>query len=123
MHTRLQPLHSYRDWRTGNATAKYWVLRLVLEEVHVGVSEFRPSTVDSAARPYLFAQGYLTGTTRKVLLINKQNANATVSLAGAVSARVVDERSHQNPPREETGLRNTITLGPFATAIVVVGST
>ena len=96
------------------------MLRLVLEEVRVGTSEFRPTTVDSVAKPYLFAQGYLTGATRKVLLINKQNANATVSIAGAFAARVVDRRTHQNPPREERELKNSITLRPYATAVVMV---
>ena len=86
----------------------------------MGVSEFRPTTVDPAAKPYLFAQGYLTGSTRRVLLINKQNANATVAIAGAISARVVDQRSHQSPPREERLVANTIILGPYATAVVMV---
>ena len=112
-----------RDWRSGNATAKYWALRLVVEEVRVGVSDFRPTTVDAKARPYLFAQGYLTGATRRVLLINKQNANATVSIAGALSARVVDELSHQSPPRQVRELNNTITLGPYAIAVVLVDTT
>ena len=59
-------------------------------------------------------------TERRALLINKQGAPATVLLEGALSARVVDAETHQGPPRDETGLNGSITLGAFATAFVRV---
>lgn len=111
-----EPGVTMMDWETGNATAKYWVTRLVAESTSLG-DIFRNTTVDSAR---VYAQGFTHAGERRVLLINKQNANTTVLLAGAESARVVDERTHQSPPRDETGLEGRIVLGAFATAVVTV---
>jgi len=121
-----EPGVSMMDWSTGNGTAKYWINRLVIESVALG-DVFVETTITS---PRVHAQGYVHGGggsggagggRRRVLLINKQNANSTVTVAGAVSARVVDERTSQLPPRTEALAGGRIVLGPYATAIVSVG--
>ena len=107
------------DWTNGNGTAKYWINRLIIESVSLG-DLFVETSIDSTR---VHAQGYVhggAGGSWRVLLINKQNANSTVTVAGAVSARVVDERSNQGPPRTESLFGGRVTLGPFATAVVSV---
>jgi hypothetical protein len=107
------------DWTNGNGTAKYWVTRLIVESTAMG-DVFRTTTVDAGAPVY--AQAFTHGTERRVLFINKQNAPISVALAGAATARVVDALTNQSPPREEPSLNGSITLAPFATAIVTVAA-
>ena len=105
------------DWRTGNGTAKYWVTRLLIESVSLG-DVFRPTFSSSSV---VHAQGFTTADgARRVLLINKQNAPTAVTINGGVSARVVDEVSHQNPPRNVSLVGGVISLGPFSTAVVTL---
>jgi hypothetical protein len=108
------------DWTNGNATAKYWVTRLVIESVAMG-DVFRETATNATQDVYAQAFTHVPDGSRRVLLINKQNAPTVVELAGAASARVVDERTHQGAPREEADLGGAITLGPFATAVVTCG--
>ena len=106
------------DWRTGEGTAKYWVNRLLIESVSMG-DAFRATSTNSSA---VHAQGFTHGHERRVLLVNKRNEVATVVVDGALTARVVDELTHQGPPREETLQGGAVTLRPFATAVVAVRS-
>ena len=109
-----EPGVSMVDWTNGNGTAKYWALRLVVESTGVG-DVFFETTVNTTV---LFAQAFTHGAQRRVLLVNKQNAQTSVSLPGADSARIVDESTDQSPPRDAGGLGGTVVLGPFATAVV-----
>ena len=107
------------NWINGNGLQKYWVTRLIIESTEMG-DIFRNTTTDSKQ---LYAQAFThKNGARRVLLINKQEANTTVMLAGAMSAQVIDDMSAENPPRNMTNLGGTITLAPFATAVLVVDS-
>ena len=112
-----EPGVSMVDWTNGKPTAKYWVLRLVLESTAVG-DVFRKTTANATAQ--LFAQAFTHGDERRVLLINKQNAPTTVVIAGADTARIVDESTNQGPPCDIVKLGGSVLLGPFATAVVTV---
>jgi hypothetical protein len=113
-----EPGVSMMDWRNGNGTAKYWINRMVIEEVALG-DLFVQTTIDTTK---VYAQGFVhvSDGSWRVLLINKQNAESTVTVADAVSARVVDGRSNEGEPRAEALHGGQITLAPFATAIVNV---
>ena len=86
----------------------------MIESVELG-DELRATSVNTSR---VHALGFTHHRTRRVLLINKGNSDATVTIDGATSARVVDERTHQGPPREETLSRSSLLLGPYATAVV-----
>lgn len=113
-----EPGVTMMKWETGEGTTKYWVTRLVIESIKVG-DAFHPSNSSSSA---LFAAGF-TGAQgfRRVLLINKQNVNTTVLVAGATSAAIVDEASNEKPARR-VPLSGQILLGPYATAVVDISS-
>jgi hypothetical protein len=56
-----------------------------------------------------------------LLLVNKQNAAVSVNLpADAMGARleVVDVASGENPARRETVSGTSVTLAPFAVAVI-----
>ena len=96
---------------------------MIIESVSLG-DLFVETHIDSTR---VHAQGYVHGGgggggggSWRVLLINKQNANSAVTVAGAFSAQVVDEQTFERPPRTEALVRGQIILGPFATAIVSV---
>jgi hypothetical protein len=76
----------------------------------------------TSATDELFAVGYTHAASaeRRVLVINKRNANATVLIQGAVSARVVDEVTGEQPPRVLNASGGVIVLGPYATAVVTL---
>jgi len=110
------------DWTSGNGTAKYWVNRLIIESVSLG-DQFRSTVTASKTGPAapLFAQAYTHGgTSNRVLLINKQNAPTTITIAGGTTARIVDSMSNQGPPRTVAMVAGVILLDAFATAIVTV---
>ena len=111
-----EPGVSMMDWSNGNGTAKYWVLKLVLDSTSIG-DVFYKTTSNTTK---LFAQAFTHARKKRVLLINKQNAPTRVVLAGADTARVVDEGTNQGPPRDQRELDGSILLGPFATAVVTV---
>lgn len=124
-----EPGVTMMDWRTGNGTAKYWTTRLVIDSVSVG-DHFQPTAVapsalqGSNATPPVFAQAWIRhGTsTRQVLVVNKRNANATVTVAGATWVRIVDEYTGEQAPRSAPVVADTVELGPYATAVVTVAS-
>ena len=109
------------DWRNCNGTAKYWTLQLLLDYTAIGDS-FVTTAVNSSS---VYAQGYLHsvggGDERLVVLINKQDAPAsvTVNMATACTADVVDTATNQDPPRRDTyPMVCTVNLGPYSIAIV-----
>jgi hypothetical protein len=110
-----EPGVTMMNWETGEGTAKYWVTKMVIDSVSMG-DVWHPT---NSSAPSVFAMGYTHGSTRHVLLVNKQNANTTVEIAGATSAVVVDGATNEQPPRLES-LAGTIVLAPFATAIVTI---
>eukprot|EP00055_Hartaetosiga_balthica_P009775 m.39890 g.39890 ORF g.39890 m.39890 type:complete len:643 (-) comp6894_c0_seq2:1647-3575(-) len=78
----------------------------------------------------VYAQGYITKDgTKKILIVNKKYANATVTLATSyvhpsndafhATLRVVDEATQTRPPRTSFISSPTITLAPFAVAVVI----
>jgi len=122
-----EPGVTMMDWRTGNGTAKYWVTHLLIESFAAGEDEFRETVVTKEGAADVHAQAFARVEVgkkeyRQVLLINKSNSQATVSIPGAAGeARVVDEQSNQSAPRIiRLGSGGTLTLGAYATAVVVL---
>ena len=117
-----EPGVSMLDWRNGNGTAKYWVTRLLIESFAPGRDRFAATASNDTAQ--LYAQAFVGGTTMKrLLLINKRNAAASVALSGVTccTVRVVDSLTNEGPPRaEHCGASGTLTLAAYATAVVEV---
>lgn len=68
------------DWKTGEPNARYWVLKLLLEN-------FRPGNrlaLSKSATPYVTTQGFVAvDGSRKVLLINKRESAMDIVVPGA----------------------------------------
>jgi len=142
-----EPSVTLVDWASGNGTARFWVVRLFVETFDVGVSQrLATTTTTTAAASVLmgggggggdsnssavYAMGFTGGKGGKggVLLINKRNAWANVSVAckGGQAAcqcdgvKVVDEFNGLSPARAvqcDAGTGSIVQLAPYATAIM-----
>jgi len=135
-----EPSVTLVDWASGNGTARFWVVRLFVETFDVGVSQrLSTTTVSDAAAAAgsgsnssaVYAMGFSGGKGGKggVLLINKRNAwaNVTVACKGGAcqceGVRVVDEFNGLSPARTVqcdvgTGSTAAVQLAPYATAIM-----
>jgi len=115
------------DWVTGKPTARYWVVKLLVDEFDMG-DRMQVTEVPGEFEGVVFAQAFVRKRgDRAVLVINKTGRHVAVSLqAAGVSmekdtyAVVVDEVSGFGPPRYVLVSKATITLFPYATAVVII---
>jgi hypothetical protein len=113
------------DWKNGKPNARYWVLKLLKDNLGPGDLLVATSSESSSpADPDLDAQSYKTPSGRKLLLINKRNAPKIVTLpkeAAAARLEEVDLSTGENPPRSTRINGLTVTLAPFEVAILNLG--
>lgn len=110
------------NWDTAAPNAHYWVLSLV--HSNFGPGDKLVATHSSSQD--VIAQASITAKGRKVLLVNASDRTMPVNLAGSftattLKAEIVDEASGENPPRQENVKGATISLAPFAVAVVSAG--
>lgn len=108
---------SMMNWENGNPNARYWVLKLLKDNLGPGdklvSTDFKVPGVD--------AQGFVTKDGKKILLINKKNAEAQVQLpleAKGSWVSCVDVTTGENPPAKRQLTGSTINLKPFSVAVI-----
>ena len=114
------PSVSMMDWTNGKPNARYWVLKLIKDNFGPG-----DAIVETSLDPGkdVEAQGFQTRSGKKLLLLNKRNRTATVTLpadAKVASIAVVDGESAEGPARAQQATGSAVTLAPFAVAIVTM---
>ena len=121
------PSVSLLDWRTGLGNARYWVLKLLIEEFSPG-----DALVSSqCGGEMLSCMGAISkGGTHKLLIVNHLNTVQSVKLQGFAEApmtlRIVDPKSVQ--VSSSAGIRNatihakSFELQAFAVVVVLGGS-
>ncbi|HEY4110384.1 glycosyl hydrolase family 39 [Puia sp.] len=106
---------SMMNWKNGKPNARYWVLKLLHD--NLGPGDRLQSTEGSSQN--VSAQAFLTKKGKKLLLINKVDKPATLKLPeGAAHVTYVDETTGDNPAAESGITGNQLTLKPFTVAIV-----
>jgi hypothetical protein len=104
------------DWKNGKPNARFWVLRLLKDTFHPG-DQLVTTTVGNRAD--IGAQGFITPSGKKLLLLNKRNRSIDLTLPeGASQLLIVDEASGEGPARTQKPEGNHLTLAPFAVAII-----
>ena len=105
------------DWNTGNGTARYWALKLLIDHVHVGDTLQNTTasgpTVAELNGPPIAGQAFLAPSgARTLLLLNKDRAPHDVSVPGAVGATLltVDADTGFGPARREAVSAETWTM-------------
>jgi hypothetical protein len=107
------------NWETAAPNAHYWVLSLI--NSNFGPGDKLVATHSSSSD--IVAQASSTAKGRKILLVNTSDRRISASLAdsfkvNALEVEVVDEASGEKPPRHETVAGTTVSLAPFAVAVL-----
>jgi hypothetical protein len=105
------------NWVTGNPNARYWVLKLLIDNFGPG-DKLVPA---NAGWSPIDCQAFLTKSGKKLLLINKQNKDLQIILpAGSTAATSmsVDTTTRENPPVEMPITGNAVMLKAFSVTVV-----
>lgn len=110
------PSVSMMNWQTHQPNARFWVLKLLKDSFHPGDSLVETSIGSGD----LSAQAFVTPDGRKLLLVNKRNRTADVTLPDAekASALTVDGQTGDSPARPEKPADGKLKLEPFAVTVV-----
>ena len=113
------PSVSMMDWTNGKPNARYWVLKLIRDNFHPGdkfvETKLGQDTSDIAA------QGIITPSGKKLLLLNKRNRIVDVELPPGtqrVGVSAVDEATGDGPARVTEQSGSSLRLAPFSVAVV-----
>jgi hypothetical protein len=90
------PSVTMMDWKTGQPNARYWALKLLIENTEPGDKQVETS----CTIPFVEAQAYITPEgKRKILLVNKRNRPFALDIAGAKGGEehVVDQKTGFQP--------------------------
>lgn len=109
------PSVSMLDWKTGAPNARFWVLKLIHDQLAPGDKLVE---TDGATRDFL-AQAFLTPAGRALLLINKRNAKIQIRLKEQWPGATMLTVDSSNEPRSVPFDGQTVELGNFAVACVV----
>ena len=113
------------DWDTGKPNARYWVLKLIHDNLGPGDKIIaQPAPDDSAAYPMtkVYSQAFVTPRgERKVLLVNKRDESGKINISGVArgTAQTVDQTTVDGPVTREL-LSDTVNLSGFAVTIVTL---
>lgn len=108
------------DWNTGTPNARYWVLKLLHENLRPGDKLVKTTSLEKY--PDTAIQAFITPRGRKLLLINKRRHPSTVTLPEAVAGAglaMVDASSGDRIARAQWSGRSLV-LPPFAVAVVTL---
>jgi hypothetical protein len=117
------------DWNTGKPNARYWILKLVRENLGPGdklvQSHFVASEPgdESSQREYVFVQGFITRDgKRKVLLVNKRDRSFDISIPDGQGAQIeyVDQTTGFNPPQKTDLQGDHVSLSGLEVAVVTL---
>ncbi len=113
------PSVSMVNWNTGQPNARFWVLKLLHD--NFGPGDKLVKTDGGSAKVY--AQGFVTPSgQRKLLLINRRNRPATVSLPGAAgsSEEYVNEETAESGVGTAHLVRDETALGAFEVCVITL---
>jgi hypothetical protein len=106
------------DWTNGKPNARYWILKLLKDNLHPGDKLVDTTLKDSDG---VAAQAFLTTGGKKLLLVNQRNRAINISLPGSpASAHVltVDESTGDGPALKSKLAGPSLRLSPFSVTIV-----
>lgn len=113
------PSVSMVNWTTGQPNARFWVLKLLHDNFGPGDKLVKTDGSSEA----VYAQGFVTKSGQhKLLLINRRNRPATISLAGAAgsSEQYVNEQTAESGVGTARLARDETALGPFEVSVITL---
>jgi hypothetical protein len=106
------------NWTTGNPNARYWVLKLLIENFGAGDKLLSTNYGGPESIDY---QAFVTKKGKRILLINKRDKEIQITLPAEEKTgmvRSVDITTRENPPASVQLTGNTFTLKPFSVSVV-----
>jgi len=113
------PSTTMMDWKTGQPNARYWALKLLIENAGPGDKQVE-TTINL---PFVEAQGYVRPDgQRKILLVNKRDRPFGISMPGMKggSVQYVDQKTNFQPAVSQSIGGDKLTLSGFAVAVVTL---
>lgn len=110
------PSVSMIDYNNGKPNARYWVLKMIVDNFHPG-----DQIVGGSDDNGVLAQGFVTPQGRKILLVNKSDVEKAVTVpTGFEHAEfaTVDESTGDNAPRTGTLSGAELPMTPFAVTVL-----
>lgn len=109
------------DYNNGKPNARYWVLKMIVDNFHPGDRIVKTSEGDFGNAPAPLAQAFATPHGRRILLVNKSNGEETVTVPADFAHAefaTVDAETGDDPPRTGTLSGTGLTLAPFAVTVL-----
>jgi hypothetical protein len=109
------------NWTTGIGTARYWTSKLLIDTVQIDSDQAVITQTSDVSNLNVYSQAFIGKNGRRwIILINKRFANIDVSLPNCIGGtiQVVNEASGFGPAIETELTSSTITLTPYAVAVV-----
>jgi len=116
------PSVSMVDWNNGKPNARYWVLKLLHDNLSPGDKLVEMETA-APGNPYVYTLAFTTlDGKRRVLLVNKRNRSMDVEIAGASGGQVnyVDQTTGFDPPGTAKLPADSLKLAGFSVAVVTL---
>lgn len=113
------PSVSMMNYNTGKPNARYWVLKIIKDNFHPG--DTLVETGGKQSPEGVSIQGFVTPQGKKVLLVNRTNAQRTLKLAADLqngSMLTVDEDTGDDPPHTARISGDELKMAPFAVTIL-----
>ncbi len=107
------------DWNSGQPNARYWVLKLLIENVGPGDKQVE-TAIDL---PFIDAQAYVTPDgKRKILMVNKRDRPFDALIPGIKGSveQYVDETTNFHPPGSQKLDTDHVTLQGYTVAIITL---
>lgn len=108
---------SMMDWTNGKPNARYWILKLLID--NFGKGDKLAATNFNSGKAY--CQAYITPKGKKILLINRFNQDIKINLpAEAKNATMsyVNVETNEEPPAIVQLTDASVTLKPFSVAVI-----
>jgi hypothetical protein len=106
---------SMMNWKNGKPNARYWVLKLLHDNLGPG-DELKSTSLSS---PSVAAQAFLTKKGKKLLLINKYDKDVLLKLPGGAShISYVDETTGDEPVAQGDVTNSQVNLKAYSVAII-----
>jgi hypothetical protein len=117
------PSVSMVDWNDGKPNARFWVLKLLHDNLGPGdrLVESELSNAAAAANAYVYSLAFVTPQgERRILVVNKENRDFDLSIAGATGGRVdyVDQTTGFHPPARTALTTDHVKVTGFFVGIV-----
>jgi hypothetical protein len=108
------------NYKNNKPNARYWVLKLINDNIKPG-DKLVQTDVKGDNWGGLTAQGFITGTGKKVLIINKRNKTVMMKLPPEFKGgqlNIVDGDSGDNAPTQSVITDEPIQMKPFAVCLI-----